>query len=117
MIEAGIKVSNAFESEMQESQKCLEAKNLKSQFNFLDINIKKFICFGFLYKKKDTLKNQKRFIFLISSRPLADKDYEQNDNCLESSVLPYWLKFDTLYYYSFENNEDNSKQKGEINLW
>jgi len=116
MIKAGILVSNNFNQEMKESNRCLEKKNLKAQFNLDDINISKNICYGFLYKKKDALKNQKRFIFLISSRPLAYKDYNEESNNLEASVLPYWLKFDTLYYYSFDNDKDDSKQKGEICL-
>lgn len=116
MIKAGIKVSDSSEQERQEAERCLEKKNIKSQFDFSDEKIKRFICYGFLHKKKDTLKNQRRFIFLISSRPLADKHYNQNDDILEASALPYWLKFDTLYYYSFNSDEDDSKQKGEIEL-
>jgi hypothetical protein len=116
MISAGIKVSKSFEQEFEEAQKCLEAKNIKSEFDFDDIKIKKNVCYGFLHKKKDSLINQKRFLFLISSRPLADKDYNEDNDCLEASDLPSWLYFDTLYYYSFDNEKDDSKKKGEISL-
>jgi hypothetical protein len=102
---------------MDEVHKCLEKKNLKSIFDFNDKNLLKYMCFGFLFKKKDKLKNQKRFFFLISSRPVSNNDYKQDNVNLESSTLPCWMNFDTLYYYKFENELDDSKQKGEISLW
>ena len=68
---------------MEEAHKCLEKKNFKSYFNFNDKNLIKYICFGFLFKKKDSLKNQKRFFFLISSRPLSNNDYKDDNFNLE----------------------------------
>jgi hypothetical protein len=123
---------NNKKKEIEELQKCLEKKNLKSYFNFNDINTKKHICYGFLYEKNESQNNisnnndnnKRRFIFLISSNPnnLANKDNNNQDNnkseslSLSSSafVLPNGFKFDTLYYYSFDNNEDDSKHKLEI---
>ena len=119
MKQAGITSSNSFAQESEDSEKCLEIKNIKSQFNFSDLDIKANICYGFLLKnKKDKLfeQNQKRWMFLISSRPLTDPEYEAKDSKLESSALPYFLKFDTLYYYTFNDEEDNSEPKGEISM-
>jgi hypothetical protein len=123
LTEAGITSSNSFFQESENSEKCLIKKKIKQEFNFEDPMIKSNICYGFLNKKKkeDMLfniidNNQKRWFFLISSRPLMDKEYEANDNILESSALPYWIKFDTLYYYTFKDDEDDSEAKGEIHI-
>ena len=121
MRQAGITSSNSFAQESEDSEKCLEIKNIKREFDFDNPIIKSNICYGFLNKKKKENKifniienNKKRWMFLISSRPLLDKEYESNDNILKASALPYWIKFDTLYYYSFENDEDKSGAKSEI---
>ena len=98
----------------------MEAKNIKAQFNLDDPMIKSNICYGFLDKKKqgglllDSI--QKRWLFIISSRPLNDTNYETNDNNLDPSALPWWLKFDTLYYYRFEDNNDQSEARGAIDI-
>lgn len=97
----------------------MEAKNIKSQFDFEDPNIKSNICYGFLSKEKKALVdyNQNRWLFMISSRPLNYADYEVRENSLDTSVLPWWLKFDTIYYYEFENKENESTEaKGTINI-
>lgn len=104
---------------MEEANICLEKKNIKTCFNFNDKNLMKYICFGFLFKKNDAsiVKNHKRFFFLISSRPLSNSDYKKDYINLERSALPCWAEFNTLYYYEFENANDDSKIKGEISLW
>lgn len=101
----------------------MEIKNIKKEFDFDKPIIKSNLCYGFLNKKKKDDKifniidnNQKRWMFLISSRPLTDDEYEASDNVLESSALPYWIKFDTLYYYSYSNEQDDSEPRGEINI-
>lgn len=98
----------------------MEAKKIKSEFNFEDPNIKSNVCYGFLDKKKKKNllidSSQKRWLFIISSRPLNDNDYETKENYLDASVLPWWLKFDTLYYYIFEDNDDQSEAKGTIEI-
>jgi hypothetical protein len=122
MKQAGITSSNSFAQESEDSEKCLNKKNIKCEFDFNNPIIKSNICYGFLNKKKkeDNIfnlnDNQRRWFFLISSRPLFDMEYEANDNYLESSALPYWIKFDTLYYFTYQNEEDDSEAKGEISI-
>lgn len=99
-------------------------KNIKQEFNFeKHPEIRSNICYGFLNKKKKGEKifniidnNQKRWFFLISSRPLRDQEYDANDYTLESSALPYWIEFNTLYYFKYRNDEDDSEAKGKISL-
>lgn len=111
--------ANKFKQESELSEKCLEVKNFKTQLNFDDPLIKANACYGFLEKKKKKGlidSYQKRWLFIISSRPLNYRDYEENENNLDASALPWWLKFDTLYYYSFDDNNDISENKGLIEL-
>lgn len=123
MQKAGITSSNSYAQDCESSEKCLITKSIKQEFDFDRDIIKSNICYGFLNKKKRDDKifnmldnNQKRWIFLISSRPLLNKEYEASDNILESSALPYWIKFDTLYYYTYDNDEDKSDPRGEISI-
>ena len=76
------------------------------------------IHYGFLQKRhKATIEfYQKRWFFLISSRPLTDFGYDNDDKILEDQILPSFLMFDTLYYYEFENENDTSESKGNYPL-
>ena len=72
MRQAGITSSNSFAQESEDSEKCLEIKNIKREFDFDNPIIKSNICYGFLNKKKKDDKifniienNQKRWMFLI----------------------------------------------------
>jgi len=111
--------ANKFKLESDSSEKCLEVKNIRSQLNFDDPVIKANTCYGFLEKKKKKGlidSYQKRWLFIISGRPLNYKDYEVNENNLDASALPWWMKFDTLYYYSFDDDNDSSEHKGLIEM-
>ena len=59
---------------------------------------------------------QKRWHFLISSRPLSDLEYENDDYSLEDKILPSFLNFDVIYYYKVENENDFSSSIGTVNL-
>lgn len=76
------------------------------------------IIYGFLEKRHKTATHlyQKRWLFLISSRPLTDEAYQNDENELESKILPSFISFDDLYYYEFENELDGSESKGKISL-
>jgi hypothetical protein len=73
---------------------------------------------GFLNKRhKSSVENyQKRWLFLISSRPLYEKEYNIDDFSLEEKILPSFLTFDYIYYYKVENEKDSSEAVGKINL-
>jgi len=113
--------SDKFKQDDDLSEKCLEAKNIKGQLNFDSPIVKSNVCYGFLDKKKRGVSllesSQRRWFFLISSRPLNSKDYYEKEHNLDSSSLPWWLKFDTLYYFAFEDNNDVSEAKGSIDIW
>jgi hypothetical protein len=93
-------------------------KALKAKLKYLNpesAEIKSRIKYGFLLKKhkKDYLF-QKRWFFLMSSRPLNDLDYEKDEHSIFKN--PAGINLDTLYYYTFQTDEDESQPKGEINL-
>ncbi len=67
------------------------------------------IYYGFLEKKK-----LKRWLFLISPRPLTDKEYEIDDTMLEDNKIPKNTLFDTLYYFTVDNENDDSPPRGSI---
>jgi hypothetical protein len=96
----------------------LSAQALKVKIKYLNPDIpeiKSRIHYGFLNKKhKNDYLYQKRWFFLMSSRPLNDEDYEKDEQTIFKN--PTGINLDTLYYYCFDGEEDDSKPKGEINL-
>jgi hypothetical protein len=74
--------------------------------------------YGFLEKRHKSSMElyQKRWCFLISSRPLTEEGYENDDIQLEENILPSFLIFDTIFYYKFKNENDDSEAKGKIPL-
>ena len=101
------------------SRKMLAAKGIEKHFK----NVPKLIlesrwAFGFLGKRHKSSYEiyQKRWFFLISSRPLTDKGYENDDQILEEKVLPSFLSFDIIYYFNAENENDTSESAGNIPL-
>ena len=78
-------------------------------------DIKTRIQFGFLLKKhKNDLVFQKRWFFLISTRPVIDLEYERDESMIFKN--PTGILLDTLYYYTFDVDTDDSKAKGDIAL-
>ena len=66
---------------------------------------------GFLRKKPKITKFQphmERWVFLISSRPLNQEQYVLDTEILSADMLPSLIEFDTIYYFGFDNSEDDS---------
>ncbi len=97
----------------------ISAKGIKRHLENIPSEIidSRMIC-GFLHKRpKSSVENyQKRWVFLISSRPLNEKEYDTDDFSLEEKILPSFLMFDNIYYYKVENEKDSSEAVGKINL-
>jgi len=49
-----------------------------------------------------------RWVFLISSRPLNQEQYVLDTEILSADMLPSLIEFDTIYYFGFDNSEDDS---------
>lgn len=101
------------------SKKTLQLKGIDKIIDLEDAAIRSRICYGFLEKKQpndylDIFQN--RWLFIISSRPLTDIALGNDDVTLDPLFLKNRLKFDTLYYFKVENQNDHSEAKGFIDL-
>jgi hypothetical protein len=105
--------------ELELSKKCLQLKGISKHLSSIKKEIlESRIHYGFLQKRHKAKIEyfQKRWFFLISSRPLTDFGYDNDDYILEERVLPSFLMFDTLYYFECENENDTSEAKGNYSL-
>lgn len=96
------------DKELELSKKAIFLKFSRS----LNINLPEIqsrIYYGFLEKK-----NNKRWLFLMSQRPLTDRNYENDDTMLDDNKIPKNIFFDTLYYFTVDNENDDSPPKGSI---
>lgn len=107
---------NTEEAEL--SKTLLAKKGIDKLLNFKDTKIEPRIHYGFLFKHHKS-KNyfQKRWFFIFSSRPLTNEKYEIDDVSLDEKKKKEWLKFDTLFYFKYENDKASStKCQGELDL-
>ena len=103
--------------EQKLSNNLLKSKGIDKLINLKDPKINSRIYYGFIYKKHKIHDYfQKRWFFLFSSRPLFDNYYSEDDTDLEQKKQKDWLKFDTLFYFKYEDNEINSETLGSLEL-
>ena len=101
------------------SDKLLDLKGIRKLLKAIPSNgLKTRIKYGFMTKKSkyNSIISQKRWFFIISSRPLSTKDQLSDEDTYNDSYLPPSLSFDTLYYYSAEDDHDTSAAKGELSM-
>lgn len=99
------------------SDKCIEIKGLKPLLRGINPDLLKVrMKHGFVMKKHKSnfMSSQKRWLFLISARPLLNEDQLKDEETLDQNTLPSSIKFDVLYYYSVEDEQDTSPSKGEL---
>ena len=103
--------------EMHLSKELLSSKGISDLINLEDPKIKSRVHYGFLFKHHKTLDYfQKRWFFIFSSRPLFDNLYNKDDVTFDDKKLKDWLKYDTLYYFKFKNDEKESDSLGTLEL-
>ena len=103
--------------EMNISKELLSSKGISNLLNLEDPKIKCRIHYGFLFKHhKSHDYFQKRWFFIFSSRPLFDNLYNKDDVTFDDKKLKDWLKYDTLYYFKFKNDEKESDSLGTLEL-
>lgn len=110
----GLVLNKSSDNEL--NQKCLKLKNIEKGLNLNNPDIRSRIQYGFLMKRHKAKMEyyQKRWCFIISSRPLNDDGYENDEMSLDNKKLPSWMNFDVLYYYKVENEDDKSEFTGTI---
>ena len=99
------------------SKELLNSKGISQLINITDPKITNRIYYGFIFKKhKSHDYFQKRWFFIFSSRPLFDNHYMEDDVDLEPKKQKEWLKFDTLFYFKYEDKDESSKSLGSLEL-
>ena len=97
--------------------KLLDKKGINNLLSLSNPDIKKRFYSGFLKREKNLkemeLQKKKYWVVLISSRPLRNIDYEKEDKMLDNSKLKEWLKFDTLFFF---NPEDDNEIEPNMSL-
>lgn len=109
-------IQTSVNSDFDLSRKCLNLKGISKGLNLASPDLETRYYYGFLFKRHKAKMEylQKRWCFLISSRPLSDVGYENDDMLLEEKRLPSWMRFDILYYYKVENENDTSEFAGKV---
>ena len=99
------------------SKELLKTKGISELININDPKITNRIYYGFLFKKHKVHDYfQKRWFFIFSSRPLFDSQYIEDDMDLEPKRQKEWLKFDTLFYFKFDDKDESSESSGSLEL-
>ena len=95
------------------SKEIIKSKGIDKLLNLQDTKINRRIYYGFIYKKHKVHDYfQKRWFFLFSRRPVFDNHYLDDDLDLDPKKQKEWIKFDTLYYFKFEDkNIENDNIK------
>ena len=100
------------------SNQFLERKGITRLINISEPKIKIRMHYGFM-NVKEKLNNffHRRWLFIFSSRPLYNKYHNENLPDLEQNKQKNWLKFDTLYIFKTDKDENNiAGQFNEIEL-
>ena len=68
------------------------------------------LIYGFLNKRSSGKVKffQRRWFFLISSRPLSLSSYLNDPRVMDDSLIPPLLELDTMYQYNMDKPGDDS---------
>ena len=103
--------------EQKLSTDLLKAKGIDKLINLKDPKINTRIYYGFIFKRHKIHDYfQKRWFFIFSARPLFDNYYLEDDTDLEPKKQKDWIKFDSLFYFKYENKDENSENLGSLEL-
>lgn len=103
----------------KQSENLLKSTGIWDYISNIPENIRKNrVMYGFLKKPNRTkLKiEKKRWVFLISSRPLNQDSYLEDQEEITEDDLPPLTNFDTLYYYKMGYNKNEAVLAGEIKI-
>ena len=99
------------------SKELLKSKGIDKLLNLQDTKINRRIYYGFINKKHKAHDYfQKRWFFLFSRRPLFDHHYLDDDVDLDPKKQKEWIKFDTLYYFKFEDKKIENENLKSLDL-
>lgn len=101
-----------------ENDEIFRKKGLKKNLEEIpDAILSPRMIIGFLQKKgqKQTSKFQKRWFFLVSSKPIFN-DSQLDEQIIQKLQLPPRIELDTLYYYTYDSEGDTTEKKGAIRM-
>ena len=93
------------------SEQALIDKGMNNYLDSIDKKmIKTRIMYGFLGKRSAGKVKffQKRWFFLISSKPLNFYSYSEDQRVMDETLIPPLLELDTIYYYIMGKEGDTS---------
>ena len=94
------------------NSKLLDKKGINNLLGLSNPEIKKRFHSGFLKRaNKLDIKKKKFWSLVFSSRPLSNIDYEKDDKMIDNSKLKEWLKFDTLFFFNLDKDDENEPIK------
>ena len=109
-------IDKKLNNQNKKSESILEETGILGYINKIPSKKRKSrTMYGFLGKPtRGAIKVPKmRWLFLISSRPLNQDDYLEDNEHIKEENLPPLIEFDTIYYYSTSVN-DKVNLAGEI---
>ena len=99
------------------SKELLKSKGIDKLLNLQDTKINRRIYYGFINKRHKAHDYfQKRWFFIFSRRPLFDNHYLDDDVDLDPKKQKEWIKFDTLYYFKFEEKVSENENLKSLDL-
>ena len=103
--------------EQKLSTNLLKCKGIDKLVNLKDPKINTRIYYGFIYKRHKIHDYfQKRWFFIFSARPLFDNYYLEDDTDLEPKKQKDWIKLDSLFYFKYKDQDENSENAGSLEL-
>ena len=100
------------------NEEFLEQRGINKLLDLSNPEIKKRFFSGFLKREKKNMElNKKKYwVILFSPRPLRNVDYETDDKMLDISKLKKWIKYDTLFFFHPEEEDEMEPKKEPLKL-
>ena len=115
-----INVGSLHPSSDYEEKTSLELLKLKGIDKLIDINdpvIKTRIFHEYLYKKNyEDDGYTKKWFFILSPRPVFDKEYKVDDIDLDPNNQRQWLKFNRFMFFIYEHPDESDKNYENVHI-
>ena len=115
-----INVASLHPSSDYEEKTSLELLKLKGIDKLIDINdpvYKSRIFHEYLYKKNyEDDGYTKKWFFILSPRPVFDKEYKVDDIDLDPNTPKQWLKYSRFMFFIYEHPDESDKNYENVHI-
>lgn len=115
-----INVGSIYPASDREEKTSLELLKLKGIDKLIDINdpvYKSRIFHEYLYKKNyEDDGYTKKWFFILSARPVFDKEYKIDDIDLDPNNQKQWLKFNRFMFFIYEHPDEGDKNYESVHI-